>query len=55
MIDLETDDLGEDKSFSEVYDSVMAEATSFLGKSLELENTMLEHYRVPTVTVDGKR
>ncbi|WAQ94689.1 ANKAR-like protein [Mya arenaria] len=54
MIDHETDDLVEDRQFEEVYDSTMSEASTFLSKLLDMENTMLDHYKVPTVTVNGK-
>ena len=55
MIDLETDQLSEESKLEESYDKVMKEATTYLNKILDLENTMLEHYKVPTTIIDGKR
>lgn len=56
LLDLETDALEEASgSFAEVYDSIMKEAVVYMNKLLELENTMMEHYKVPTTVIDGKR
>lgn len=56
MIDLETDQLVENADkFEAVYDDVMKDANAYLAKILDLENTMMEHYKVPTTTIDGKK
>lgn len=56
MIDIETDNLEEDEgTYKGSYDNVMKEAYEYLSKILELENTMLEHYKVPTTVINGKR
>ena len=56
LIDLETDSLEEaSDGFTEAYDEITKEAISYLNKLLDMENTMMEHYKVPTTVVDGKR
>ncbi|XP_052246071.1 ankyrin and armadillo repeat-containing protein-like isoform X2 [Dreissena polymorpha] len=54
MIDLDTDQLTEDDKYSGSYEKTMKEASTYLAKLLTLENTMLEHYKVPTTVIDGK-
>ena len=56
MIDLETDQLTENPGmFEEVYDTVMKDATTYLGKVIEMENTLMDHYKVPMTTINGKK
>jgi hypothetical protein len=56
MIDLETDQLTENaEMFEDVYDNIMKDATAYLGKVIEMENTLMDHYKVPMTTINGKK
>ena len=55
-MDLETDTLEEASgSFAEAHDGILKDAVAYLNKLLDMENTMMEHYKVPTTVIDGKR
>ena len=55
-MDLETDTLEEaPSSFAEAHDDILKDAVVYLNKLLDMENTMMEHYKVPTTVIDGKR
>lgn len=56
MIDLETDQLVENPDmFENVYDGIMKDATKYLTQILDNENTMMDHYKVPMTTINGKK
>ena len=56
LLDLETDQLEEaSESFAEAHDKIMKDATGYLNKLLAMENTVMEHYKVHTTVIDGKR